>query len=358
MMSDRQLAKQSAQSRYALLSPEDAAGAIFNFAAVLPGRASSVHTERAYFRWVDTYLADMAGMKPTQGAHRVTRMQMLPVPTLLGYVDPPHLRTWLGQLSRRGVGKQSLEQARASLVTLSALLAEAGWVDEMLPAALSRVRPPKAETGQRPGRWLSLEQIHTLMNAAGIIASNELQAARNQLVVTTLCTMALRREELATASWGDLSIQNGRPVLRVHGKGSKTAYIDVPRPVMRTLDQWRRIVSAHGHGAVPESKIIRAVHKGGHISRRGLSPDGIWLVIKLAASHADIGHVAPHDLRRSVAGALHEAGTPIDKISRLLRHSNVAVTERYLNRLPQRNEGAILMSDVLGLEGEEWPGFD
>jgi hypothetical protein len=35
----------------------------------------------------------------------------------------------------------------------------------------------------------------------------------------------------------------------------------------------------------------------------------------------------------------------------------VAVTERYLSRLPQRNEGAILMSDMLGLDDDwETPG--
>jgi len=58
-------------------------------------------------------------------------------------------------------------------------------------------------------------------------------------------------------------------------------------------------------------------------------------------------------LRRSVAGALQETGVPIEKISRLLRHSNVAITERYLSKLPQRNEGAVLMSEALGLEVEE-----
>ena len=65
---------------------------------------------------------------------------------------------------------------------------------------------------------------------------------------------------------------------------------------------------------------------------------------------AGLGEVAPHDLRRSVAGALQESGVSIDKISRLLRHANVAVTERYLSKLPKVNEGAILISDVLGLE--------
>ena len=48
---------------------------------------------------------------------------------------------------------------------------------------------------------------------------------------------------------------------------------------------------------------------------------------------------------------------PIDKISRLLRHSNVAVTERYLSKLPRRNEGAVLMSAMLGLEDDDWPGY-
>jgi integrase len=81
-------------------------------------------------------------------------------------------------------------------------------------------------------------------------------------------------------------------------------------------------------------------------------------MIEEVSRYAGLGHVAPHDLRRSVAGALHEAGTPIDKISRLLRHSNVAVTERYLSRLPRANEGAVLMSDLMGLEDMDWPGFD
>jgi hypothetical protein len=72
---------------------------------------------------------------------------------------------------------------------------------------------------------------------------------------------------------------------------------------------------------------------------------------------ADRGNVAPYDLRRSVAGALHEAGTPIEKISLLLRHLKVAVTERYLSRFPQRNEGAVLMSDMLGLDFSDEPDW-
>jgi integrase len=165
--------------------------------------------------------------------------------------------------------------------------------------------------------------------------------------------MALRREELAFARWGDLSTQNNRVVLRVHGKGRKNAVIDVPRPVLQALDQWRRVVAPGEVRPPASSPLVRRIWKGGRVSRQGLTPDGIWLVINEAALAAQLGHVAPHDLRRSVAGALQQAGVPIEKISRLLRHTNVAVTERYLGRLPQRNEGAVLMSDVLGLESDD-----
>ncbi|RMG86856.1 MAG: site-specific integrase [Chloroflexi bacterium] len=342
------------QRRNAYDISDELRGITFNFAAALPGRASSRHTIRAYFRWVDTYLADIAGLKPTRGDARIQRMMALPVDTLNQSLSAQQLRAWLGRLVYAGHGKQGVEQARAAIVTLADLLAEAQWLDDYTAAAMARVRPPKAEAGQRMGRWLSIDQLRLLMESSRQIATSENQEYRNALLSTMLCTMALRREELSAARWGDLSLQNNRVVLRVHGKGRKMALIDVPRSVMRVLERWRR---ALGGSPDPASPLLRRIWKGGRIAARGISPDGIWLVIERSAKHAGIGHVAPHDLRRSVAGALHEAGVPIDKISRLLRHSNVAVTERYLSRLPKVNEGAVLMSDILGMD-DDWPGYD
>jgi integrase len=331
----------------------------YNFAAVLPGRASSEHTQRAYFRWVDKYLTEVGGLRVRNSDERLALMRALPVDTLRQSLSAPQLRAWLGGLVAGGAGKQGANQARASIITLASLLSEAGWLDDYTSSAMRNVRLPSAADGQRPGRWLSLDQVKMLMMAARRIGTTENQIIRNNLAITMLCTMALRRDELATARWSDLSIQNNRMVLQVHGKGKKTAIIDVPKPVQKALAGWRRAMMAGGAHPEGHTALVRRIWKGGRISRHGLTPDGIWLIINEAADEAQIGHVAPHDLRRSVAGALHESGVTIDKISRLLRHSNVAVTERYLSRLPQRNEGAVLMSDMLGLEDEddEWPGF-
>lgn len=339
-------------ARTELILP-DSAELTFNLVAALPGRASSPHTQRAYFRWIDQYLVDIGGLQPTDGAARVTRMAALPVRLLNEILSAPQFRAWLGQLVRAGHGKQGITQARAAITTLASLLSEAEVLDDYTSAAMSNVRPPKAEDGQRPGRWLSTDQIKLLMAASQQIATSENQALRNHVITAVLCTMALRREELAAARWGDLALQNDRVVLRVHGKGRKVAMIDVPRPVMGLLTRWRKVVAPLEQSPAPTSALVRRIYKGGRVSPRPVTADGIWYIVTEAAAMADLGHVAPHDLRRSVAGALHESGTPIEKISQLLRHSNVAVTERYLSRLPQRNEGAVLMSDMLGLSSDD-----
>jgi integrase len=344
----------SIQSRYrqsvaAITHPAHQPGTTFNFLLALPGRASSPHTQRAYYRWIDQYLVDIVGLKPTAGDQRLARMSALPVHILRDSLSAPQLRAWLGILARQGHGKQGIDQARAAVVVLTLLLAEAGWVDDYVSATIANVRPPRAEEGQRPGRWLSTHEIRDLMQAARQIATSHNQELRNHVLVMMLCTMALRREELASARWGDITIQNNRPVLRVHGKGRHVGVVDIPRPVLQALDAWRKVVSPHTPRPPAESALVRRLWKGGGVSRFGLSVDGIWHIIDRASLAAGLGHVAPHDLRRSVAGALQESGVPIDKISRLLRHRNVAVTERYLSRLPMKNEGGILMSDLLGL---------
>jgi integrase len=301
-------------------------------------------------------LLDMAGLKRPKSLTREQLMSALPAEPVVASLDTPKLRAWLGALVREGHGKQGVAQARASIVTLAALLAEAELLPDYISAGMANVRPPSAEDGQRPGRWLSVDELRQLMASARAIATSETMLLRNNAVAYMLCTMALRRDELSSARWGDLSIQNNRAVMRIHGKGKKSAVIDVPRPVLGALTAWRNAMIATNVRVTPETPLVRRIWKGGRISKWALTPDGVWWIIGDAARDAGLGHVAPHDLRRSVAGALHLSGVPIDKISRLLRHANVAVTERYLNRLPQMNEGAVLMSDLIGM-GDDDP-FD
>ncbi len=325
---------------------EAADGLIFNFAAALRGITSSPATQRAYLRWVDGYLVAMAGLLPARGDARAARMGALPVAVLHSCLTAAMLRAWLGGLAAQGHSGQGIEQSRAAIVTLALLLAEADLLLYSIAAAMRRVRSPNAESGQRPGRWLTVDEIKRFVVAARQVARSEAERQRNHILALLLCVLALRRSEAITARWDDLSLQDNRVVLRIHGKGSKVAYIDVPAPVLQAVDRWRLAVAPDGDPP-PESPLIRRIWKSGRVADDGLSSDGVWFLVSRIASYAGLGHVAPHDLRRSVAGALYGAGTAIDTISRLLRHSSIAVTEAYLDRLSQQNNGALTMSDLL-----------
>lgn len=320
----------------------------FNLSAVLRGQAASAHTLRAYARWIDRYLADLTGLERTVGQARRARLENLPLDKLLPTMTPSVFRAWLGRLLNEDQGKQALNQARASIVTLASLLAEAGILDDYTSAGMSNVKVPKAESGQRQGRWLSVEQVRELMRSAEAIGNTPAQRVRNSVLIRMLCIMALRREELTNVLWQDFHTQAGRPVLLVHGKGSKAALVDVPPVVLRAIENWRQYVG----DAPPDSHLIRRIYKSGRVGASGLSVDAIWRIVKEAALYANLGRVAPHDLRRSVAGNLELSGVPVETISRLLRHSSIAVTQHYLSKLPRENEGALLMADLLNFEDE------
>ena len=115
-------------------------GGVFDFVLALPGQASSPHTHRAYFRWVDQYLVDVAGLTPTRGAQRIARMRRLPVVTLLSSLSAPQLRAWMGILSGRAHGKQGLNQARAAV-----------GEDRVAVAELARPETEKAGGAAFPG---------------------------------------------------------------------------------------------------------------------------------------------------------------------------------------------------------------
>jgi integrase len=65
----------------------------------------------------------------------------------------------------------------------------------------------------------------------------------------------------------------------------------------------------------------------------GLSPRSLFLIVNQRGKAAGLGHVAPHDLRRTAAGILHRATTgdgahhfDLLDIQRVLGHSDPATT--------------------------------
>ena len=58
---------------------------------------------------------------------------------------------------------------------------------------------------------------------------------------------------------------------------------------------------------------------------------GIYNIVNKAGQMIGQPELAPHDLRRTFAQLGFQAGVPITQISKLLGHTSISTTQRYLN---------------------------
>lgn len=189
--------------------------------------------------------------------------------------------------------------------------------------ALNEAIQVEAAKGQKAHAWLSQSEVKRLLDSCKV---DSIQGQRDRIILGLLVGAGLRREELAGLTFEDIVIQpaggKARTVLNVHGKGAKDRAVPINDRLAAALDEWQQTT-----GAGP---IARAINKGGAI-QGGLSAIGIFKIVGKAGAAIGKPELAPHDLRRTYAQLGYEAGVPITQISKLLGHSNVATTQRYLN---------------------------
>src|SRR5258706_4022182 len=77
----------------------------------------SAHTQRAYRRWITRFLADVNKID-----RRSINLADLNIVLSVGSLGPANLKAWLGHLKAKGLGKQSIMQAKASIVWLAQLM--------------------------------------------------------------------------------------------------------------------------------------------------------------------------------------------------------------------------------------------
>lgn len=212
-----------------------------------------------------------------------------------------------------------------------ALKAKAGATPENIGAvqatvyrvdALNEAIKVEASKGQKAHNWLNQAEVKRLMATCG----DSLQGKRDRLVLGLLAGAGLRREELANLAFDDVVLQpmgnRFRTVLNVRGKGAKDRVVPISDALAGLLDRWRPVVGG--------GRVARSVSKAGAIGD-SLSAVGIFHIVSNAGGAIGKDGLAPHDLRRTYAQLGYEAGVPITQISKLLGHSSVATTQRYLN---------------------------
>lgn len=145
-------------------------------------------------------------------------------------------------------------------------------------------------------------------------------AIRDKAILMFLFDTGLRGSELTALNYGDVDLHTGSVIVR-HGKGDKFRVVFMGK---KTLKQMRRYVNT-----LPKMEAGDPLFQNTSYER--LAFQGLRMMVQRRAN--DAGLPKPpglHDFRRAFARQCLKNGMDLITVSRLLGHSNVAVTQRYI----------------------------
>ena len=289
-------------------------------------RNASVHTVRAYESDLSQFLdhvSTSAGVK---------RRELKPAS-----LDRPALRSFLGELHKRGLSRASAARKLAAARTFLRYLRREGSIDDD-PGSL--VATPKRDI--RMPRHLSEHEMTALLEAPGDTPLGR----RDRAILELFYASGLRLSELAGLDLDDANLSS--KMVRVLGKGGKERIVPFNTSAATALRAYLKDREALVQGPAQAGHYGRAGdgRRSGSIQadRRGRRRDplfvnyrGARLTVRsvdrlvrrhVAASSTRMG-ISPHALRHSFATHLLQRGADLRAIQELLGHARISTTQRY-----------------------------
>lgn len=165
-------------------------------------------------------------------------------------------------------------------------------------------------------------------NAKG---ASKIIAYRDLVVLQILITAGLRRAELANIKIGDIKINQGEYTIEVLGKGNKTRYMVLAKPVKHTIDAYLKL-----RDVTYQDKDLPLIvsHSSNADPTRHVDTMTIYRIVKKYADRAglDADSIACHNLRHTFATTAYaELGVNKDTLQELLGHVSSSTTARYIH---------------------------
>lgn len=179
--------------------------------------------------------------------------------------------------------------------------------------------------GEKPdhaaGRAITLGELMALVASC---QDGTPRGARDAAMLAVAYSCGLRRQEIVS-----LDLQHydaAAAVLRVTGKRNKTRTVPIQNGARAALEDW---IDARGSEAGP---LFWHVRKGGALVNRRLTTQAVYTVFADHARRAGVKEFSPHDMRRTFAGDLLDAGADIVTVQKMMGHTNVSTTAGYDRR--------------------------
>lgn len=194
----------------------------------------------------------------------------------------------------------------------------------------------KPVSGENPdaaaGRALSFGEWTALF---AVCSADESPAgARDAALIGLFKVGGLRRAEAAGLDLQDLN-QETRTLL-VRGKRNKTRTVPVEdRGARDALADW-----LYFRGTASGPLFVRII-KGGTVTADRLTDQGVYYILSKRGAQANTAPFTPHDLRRTFAGDLLDAGADISTVQKLMGHADANTTAGYDRQGEQAKRSAV-----------------
>lgn len=233
--------------------------------------------------------------------------------------------------------------ANRMLAALKGVLREAWRLGQLDAEAFHRAADLEAVRGSRlpRGRGLTAGEMRALFDACRL---RGLLGARDAALLAVGYVGGLRRAEIVGLDRADFNAETG--ALRVRaGKGNKDRIAYLDNGALEALRAWA-ILRGDAEGP-----LFLAVAKGGRLGVGRLTAAAILKACEALAALAGVARFTPHDLRRSCASDMLDAGVDLPTVADHLGHAKVETTRRYDRRPDERKRRAVRMLHVPYLSG-------
>ena len=214
---------------------------------------------------------------------------------------------------------------------------------------------------KNPARFLTHHEAFVML--VGACQDGTDNGLRDEIIIR-LGLSGMRVSEIAALTLDDVT---QLPRIQWIGKGHRSRQLVAGQALCEAIGTWLTRRQQNAGSLQPSAALLLpcvavSAHQGGYRRRkaidwkstRPLTKSTLWHAVTARARIAGLGHVAPHDLRRSAAAILHNATTDdgghrfdLLDIQRVLGHADPATTMRsYLEPIDRKiNDRAAAVLD-------------
>ena len=235
----------------------------------------------------------------------------------ISLVTYPIIRNWIVNLSEKNLSPLTINRKISSL---------SKYYDFLLKIQVNKVSPLKNHKRLKVQKKLiipfSEDEVFKIID----VFSKDFEGKRNLLIVDTLYSTGIRRDELINIKLNDVFLSEN--LIKVLGKRNKERLV----PVLASLNKRIKDYLDFRNEIHSNSSSLFITKKG-----KSIGPSLVYRVVKKYFSKVSTKvKTSPHVLRHSFATHMLNNGADINSIKEIMGHSSLASTQIYTKiKLPK-----------------------